>query len=288
MMSYAVRNTIILLVTLFLIVGLGLGYTKFYLEGKIESLEQELSTKEQDFDSKQNITNEFSELNQSYETALEVISNYDKALYPTNKPDDVFDFLNTINQDGGNQIFFDYVYSDSTPENQYGVLNSSLSGFGDYEAFISFVNKIENSQLLNKVNDVIVSPGRADEGPNGITFSLSLESYYQKTQLFDSVSSEFRIIENKDISYYNPLYPLIQNSFPANVDGLVNAEGSRIVGLTANRVFVIDQTGKVVSLKVGDLVYLGYLSSIDIVNRTATFNLNKGGIEEVVTLEVVR
>lgn len=287
-MSYAVRNTIILLVTLFLILGLGLGYTKFYLKGKIESLEQELTNKEQDFNSKQNITNEFSELNMRYETALEVIANYDKALYPSNKPDDVYDFLNTINQEEDNSVFFDYIYSDSIPENQYGVLNSSLSGFGDYKAFVTFINKIENSQLLNKVSDVIISPGRVDEGPNGINFALSLQSYYQKTQLFDTDSTEYRIIENEDISYFNPLYALIQNSFPANDEGLVNAEGSRIVGLTANRVFLINQDGKVVSLKVGDNVYLGYLSNIDIENRTATFNLNKGGIQEVVTLEVVR
>lgn len=287
-MSYAVRNTIILLVTLFIIVGLGLGYTKFYLQNRINSLEQELSTKQQDFNSKQNITNEFSELNQRYETALEVISNYDKALYVSNKPDDVFDFLNSINQDSENQIFFDYVYSDSTPQNQYGILNSSLSGYGEYSAFVGFINKIENSQLLNKVSDVIISPGRTDEGPNGINFSLTLQSYYQKTQLLDSVSTEYRIIERDNISYYNPLYPLIQNSLPANDGGLLSAEGSRIVGLTANRVFLISQEGKVVSLKVGDKVYLGYLSKIDIENKTATFNLNKGGIQEVVTLEVVR
>lgn len=287
-MSYALRNTIILLVTLSLIVGLGLGYTKFFLEGNIDSLDQELTRKQQDYNSKQNINNEFTELNERYETALGVIANYNKTLYTSNKPDDVYDFINTVNEDGGNQLFFDYVYSDSTPDNQYGVLNSTLSGYGDYSSFVSFINKLENSQLLNKVSNVIISPGRTDEGPNGINFSLSLQSYYQKTQLLDSVSTEFRIIEKENVSNYNPLYPLIQNSLPANDEGLLSAEGSRIVGLTANRVFMISQEGKVVSLKVGDKVYLGYLSSIDVKNKTATFNLNKGGIQEVVTLEVVR
>jgi len=287
-MSYALRNTIILLVTLSLIVGLGLGYTKFFLEGKIDSLGQELTRKQQDYNSKQNINNEFTELNERYETALGVIANYNKTLYTSNKPDDVYDFINTVNEDGGNQLFFDYVYSDSTPDNQYGVLNSSLSGYGDYSSFVSFINKLENSQLLNKVSNVIISPGRTDEGPNGINFSLSLQSYYQKTQLLDSVSSEYRIIEKENVSTYNPLSPLIQNSLPANDEGLLSAEGSRIVGLTANRVFMISQEGKVVSLKVGDKVYLGYLSSIDVKNKTASFNLNKGGIQEVVTLEVVR
>lgn len=287
-MSYGLRNTIILLVTLSLILGLGFGYSKFYLDARIESLQEELTLKQQDFNSKQNINNQFSELNDRYESALSVIQNYDKTLFTTNKPDDVYDFINMINQDGGNKIYFDFVFSDSVPQNQYGILESSLSGYGDYSDFVSFVNKIENSRLLNKVSEVIISPGRNDEGPNSINFSLMLESYYQKTSLFDSSMTQFRIVENKNVSNHNPLLPLIQRSLPANTDNLLNIEASRIVGLTSNRIFVIDQSGKVVSLKVGDKVYLGYLSKINLENKTATFSLNKGGIQEVVTLEVVR
>ena len=58
--------------------------------------------------------------------------------------------------------------------------------------------------------------------------------------------------------------------------------------MTDNRVFVRDQTGRILSLKEGDRVYLGSLVSIDLQNKKATFNLDIGGIEEVVTLEVVR
>ncbi|MBO6524406.1 MAG: hypothetical protein JJ971_11305 [Balneolaceae bacterium] len=286
-MSYAVRNTIILLVTLFLIAGSGLGYTKFYLEGEITSLQEEVNRKQQDLNSKQNINNEFTELNERYQTALQVIENYDKALYLSNKPDDVYDFLNTINEDGGNQIFFDFIYSDSIPDNQYGIINSSISGFGEYDALMSFINKIENSQLLNKINDVTISPGRQDDGENSVTFSFGMESYYEKTQLFDSTSLGVRIVENQNLSSFNPLYPLIQSSLPPNEEGLVSVQSARIVGITANRVF-LSQGGRVVSLKVGDRVYLGYLSSIDLENKTATFELNLGGIQEVITLEVVR
>ena len=287
-MSYAVRNTIILLGTLFLIIGLGLGYNKLFQESQIENLREELTRKQQDLNSRQNINNEFSELNDRYQSALRIISNYDKALYTSNKPDDVYDFLNEINKDGGNRIFFDFVYSDTVPDNQYGVIRSNLSGYSDYDALVSFINKIENSQLLNKVSNVTISPGRPDDGPNAINFAFNLESYYQKTQLFDSVSTEYRIVENPEVSSYNPFYALIQNSVPPNSEGLLNTESSRIVGVTANRVFLISQDGKVISLRVGDRVYLGYLSAIDLNTKTATFNLNKGGIEQVVTLEVVR
>lgn len=286
-MSYAVRNTIILLVTLFLIIGAGLGYAKFYQEGKITALQEEFNRKQQDLNSKQNINNDFAELNERYQTALRIINNYDKSLFQSNQPDDVYDFITEVNADGGNQIYFDFVYSDSTPNAQYGIINSSISGFGDYAALVSFINKIENSQLLSKINDVTISPGRSDDEDNVVNFSFVMESYYQKTQIFDSTSTGYKILENEEVSTYNPLYPLIQNSLPPNSEGLINAESSRIIGMTANRIF-LNSGGKIISLKVGDRVYLGYLSKIDFDNKTATFNLNKGGIQEVVTLEVVR
>ena len=287
-MSYAIRNTIILLATLLMIVGLGFAYFKFYVDPRIRSLTEEVATKQIDFNSKQNTSSQFPVLNERYQSALTIIANYDKALYASSKPDHVFGFLNRLNRDGGNQLSFDFVFSDTLPESDYGVIQSNLAGFGNYPALTTFVNKIENSQLLNKITAITISPGRVDDNENDVNFSITLDSYYQKTQLFDSLVVEYKIMENPDISTYNPLYPLIQNSVPPNTEGLLNAESSRIVGITANRVFLTAQDGAVVSLQVGDKVYLGYLASINIQNKTATFNLNKGGIQEVVTLEVTR
>lgn len=284
-MSYALRNTIILLVTLLIILGGGFGYYKFFLIGKLNSLEQEVQTKSKDLNSKQNINSQFEEINASYEKALQIVSNYDKALFPENKPDDVYDFLNQVNSKGGNMITFDYVFQDSVPEAEYGILTSTVTGFGEFKSFVDFVNRIENSQLLNKVTGLTISPGRQEDGLSNITFSLSLESYYQKTELFESLVVANRIEMNDQISTYNPMYPLIQPGLPPNDEGLINVEDSRIIGLTSNRVFLSTSEG-IVSLKEGDRVYLGTLESIDLRNRSATFSLNKGGLMELVTLEV--
>lgn len=286
-MSYAVRNTIILLVTLFIIIGLGAAYSQIYLKNKINDLENELSAKQSDLSSKQNINADYAELITTYEAALNVIENYDKVLYESNKPDNVFDFLNKINEFEGNKIFFDFVYSDSIPDNEYGILESSIVGFGSYGAVVDFINSIEHSQLLNKVSEVVISPPRAEDDINDVNFSFILESYYQKTAILDSVSTEFAILKDSEVSRFNPLYPLILPSIPNNTEGLVNVNSARIIGVTGSRVF-LSEGGKVISLKVGDKVYLGYLESIDIQQKKATFNLNKGGIQEVVTLEVVR
>ena len=287
-MSYAIRNTLILLVTLSLILGLGFSYSKFFLESKVEDLENSLVAKRNDLNSKEDINIQFTELNERYQAALEVISNYDKILFSSNKPDDVFDFLNRVNEEGGNQIYYDYIYTDSIPSSEYGIIESSIAGYGKYDALTDFVNRIEHSQLLNKVSNLTISPARQDDDLRTVNFSFDLESYYEKTNLFDSLGRNFSINLDEDISNYNPLYPLIQPTVQANIDGLTDVRGSRLIGMTDNRVFVRDQTGRILSLKEGDRVYLGSLVSIDLQNKKATFNLDIGGIEEVVTLEVVR
>lgn len=287
-MSYAVRNTIILLVTLALIVGLGLSYSKFYLESKIDELSAELETKQNDYNSKKNINAEYDALNERYQTALQIIENYNKVLFPSNKPDDVFDYLTRLNEMGGNNIFFDYIYSDSLPSNEYGIIRSSLTGYGEYKALIEFINRIENSQLLNKVQNLNISPARQEDNWNMVNFSFQMESYYERTPLFESSNTEFNVILDENISTYNPLYPLIQERAEPNIHNLPDVRSARLIGMTKNRVFLRISDGKIISLKPGDKVYLGYLEEVDLESKTATFNLNNGGIQEVVTLEVVR
>lgn len=286
-MSYAIRNTLILLVTLLTIVGAGFSYSKFFLESRVERLGENLVSKQNELNSRQDINTQFTELNTRYEAALEVISNYDKILFSSNKPDDVFDFLNRVNQEGGFEIYFDFIYTDSIPNNEYGIIQSSLAGYGNYQSLTDFINRIEHSQLLNKVSGLTISPARQDNDLRVVNFAFDLESYYEKTNIFDStLTSGIKLDEN--ISTYNPIYPLIQTSIEPNVDGLTDVRSSRLIGITENRVFVRNQSGRIVSLKEGDPVYLGRLVFIDLENKTATFNLDIGGIQEVITLEVIR
>jgi hypothetical protein len=219
-------------------VGLGFSYSKFFLESKIEELESSLATKQTDLNSKQDINAQFTELNDRYEAALVVMGNYDKILFPSNKPDDVFNFVNSVNAAGGYEINFDFIYSDSIPNNEYGIIQSAIAGFGDYQALTDFVNRIEHSQLLNKVNNLTISPARQEDDLAMVNFSFDLESYYEKVSLFDSVSTDFTIILDENISTYNPIYPLIQPTIASNVEGLTDVRSSRLIGMTSGRVFL--------------------------------------------------
>lgn len=291
-MSYGVRNTIILLVALLLFGGGAFAYIQFVQVPEIERLETSMQEKQQDYNNKKAISDAFPQLNENYQNALSIIENYDKSLYKTPNPDDVFDYLNYISNSSENlKVYFDFNFVDSTAQDQYGIIRSNLNGYGNFVNVVNFINTIENSQLLNKVTGLsLVPPGGNNEGQEitDITFNFTLESYYERIPIQENITRTNVLTRNQQVSTFNPFYPLIQPTVPPNTDNLINVEQSRIIGMTASRIFIVDQGGNVQSLTVGDDVYLGSLQRIDINNKSATFNLNKGGITELVTLEIER
>jgi hypothetical protein len=251
-------------------------------------LQESIEEKQRDYNTKRAISDGFSDLNETYLQALEIIENADKDLFKEPDPEDVFDYLNFIsNSSTSSKIYFDYVFVDSTTQDQYGIMASTINGYGSYQNTINFINKLENSQLLNKVTRISLSPpNNRGEDYEEITFSINLDSYYERIPLREGASDSTDLTLNEEISTFNPFYPLIRTTIPPNEDNLVNIEQSRLIGITGKRVFLVDQNGNIISLRKGDKVYLGTLSSIDFSNEMATFNLNKGGITESVTLEI--
>lgn len=286
-MSYALRNTLILTVTLLLIAGSAFAYIKFVQQSEIEELSKELESLNTDYTAKAQIRDEYPPLLSRYNKAKEIVLNYDKQLYLDNNPDDVYDYLSEIN-DENLELYYDFAFQDSVIEDKYGILNSRINGAALYSDFVTFINKIENSALLNKVSQVTIRPTRDSDSDDYIDFSLQLNSYYQKEDLQTQKDIGERFRFDPTISVFNPLKPLILKDVPSNIDELINVNSSRIIGLTSRRVFLIDQTGKTQILKPGDKVYLGYLQEINIKDREVIFNLDKGGIKELFTLEVER
>lgn len=286
-MSYALRNSLILLVTLLLIAGAAFSYIKFVQKAEINDLTTELESLNRDYSTKTEIRDQYPPLLERYNKARDIVQNFDKKLYSSNNPDDVYDYLSEIN-DENLELFYDFTYQDSTSNNQYGILRSRIVGTGIYSDFVTFINKIENSLYLNKIENVNITPGVGEATQDYVNFNMTLNSYYQKIafETAEDIQQKFRI--DSTISVFNPLKPLVLSAVPANTDNLTNIEQSRLIGLTSTRIFIIDQNGETQILKPGDKVYLGYLREIDSESKEVIFNLDKGGIQEIFTLKVER
>ncbi|HCI72230.1 MAG TPA: hypothetical protein DHV30_17180, partial [Balneola sp.] len=96
-MSYAIRNSLILLVTLLIIAGAAFSYINFVQKSEIQQLTSELEALNRDFNTKTNIRDQYQPLLERFNKAKEIVQNYDKKLYSNNNPDDVYDYLSEIN-----------------------------------------------------------------------------------------------------------------------------------------------------------------------------------------------
>lgn len=278
--SYAIRNSLVLFLVLILFAGSGWAYIIYYQEPEIEKLTANLAEKKDELAKKTKIAARFDVILKSYNEANRYFENYDKALYQSSNEDHVFDFLTTINR-GVAFNNFNFTFVDSTVHEKYGLMSMEITGTGYYRNVVNFVRAIELGEPLNKVRNVSITPIYQDSSYNYVQYNFDLTSYYDRTKILEprNLGVGFDAYASVD----NPFYPLIHNIEP-NISNEVNVSQSSLIALSSGAVFLVDQNGKMRQLQIGDKVYLGYLSDINLQNRTATFTLNKGGIIERVTI----
>lgn len=272
------------MVALLLIGASGYLFIRFYQQPKIEQLEEEVSTLQTDYDRKKAIADQLPELEVKFEESKLFIENFDKTLFRSENPDRIYRYLSLLSDTA--PIEFDYVFSDSTSNDRYGIVISQLSGRGPYTSVLNFLTRIENSEPVQKIEELVVSPVNEAEEYSYVTFTMRLSSYYDRLNYFD-VSGTPGISGQIALASFNPFYPLIRNVEP-NTENRINVEQSQLVGIGNGRVYLLDQNGSLQTLREGDRVYLGLLETININQGIANFRLNKGGIIESVSLEVER
>jgi len=281
-MSYALRNSLILLVVLVLFMAGGWGYISYFQVPEIEELEEEKAELTTELQQKQQVANQYNTVLEQFENAKFYINNFDKVLYESSNEDRVFEYLNQLNQ-GSSFTDFSFAFSDSVSQGQYGIITMNISGTGYYRALVNFVRQLEFSQPLNKVSGLNITPLDNVEDYGKVDYNYTIQSYYDRQKILEA--QPFEISENIYASLANPFFPLIRDIKP-NTDNLTNVEESRILALSTEKVFLLDQQGMMKELEIGDKVYLGELKSINLNEGLAKFELNKGGIIELVTLEV--
>jgi Tfp pilus assembly protein PilO len=281
-MSYGIRNTIILLTVLIIFVGSGWGYIYFVQQPKIEELEGEVEEKQTELQNKQEIADRYSTVLNQFEEASAYLENFDKSLYLSSDEDRVFHFLNSINN-GSAYTDFTFSFSDSTEMERHGVMSMQVTGEGYYRNVVNFIRRIELSAPINKIEGIRINPINELESYGRVNFTFTLNSLYDRQAGFDNTS----LAVTDDIlgSVYNPFFPLIR-SVENNTENLVDVESSSLIAVSGNRAFILDQSGMLQKLSEGDEVYLGELRSINVDRGSASFELNKGGLIEQVTLQV--
>ncbi|HEY9165371.1 MAG TPA: hypothetical protein VIS48_04335 [Candidatus Kryptonia bacterium] len=290
-MTYALRNTVVLAAFLAVIFGVGFYLTKVVQPGEQDKLQREIYSLDQTIAQRPGVEEE---LTSSQQKLAEMKAKYSRRfkVIPTNDTTAVtYAYLNRI-MDASGFVKFDMLYQGNKSLHDYGYNVYNLKGETSYDNLFKFVWYLEHARLLYKVGELSLTGHEVreetQEKPTTIVpFTMELHAFYAS---LSGVSSEQR---GEDQTLYRPvsvglnfLKPMISSEPPPNLRGLVDVERSDLRAVMADKIFIVDEKGKGHILRVGDEVYLGYLTRIDPNKNQAEFTLNKGGIIDRVALNV--
>lgn len=290
-MSYALRNTIVLAAFLAIIFSVGFYLTKIVQPDQKKKLQVEVVKLDKTIAQRPAVE---AELKSSQEKLAEMKERYTKRFKVIPSMDTTaltYAYLNRVMMASG-LVKFDLVYQGARTLKQWGYNTYNLKGETSYGTLFKFIWYLEHARLLYKIGDLTVTGHEVKDQDSGLTqtvvpFTMDLMAYYSSVAGVSSGQT------GSDPTFYrsvNPglnfLRPLISTEPPPNLEGLVDVERSDLKAVMSDKIFIVDQNGMGHILKVGDRVYLGYLTKIDPTKNEAEFTLNKGGIIDRVDLKV--
>lgn len=282
-MKYGLRNTLILILTLLLMAGGGYYFIQHTFNEVIEETEIAREELTRELQEVQQSARMFATAQANYNDALYTRLNHPKELFRSHSSSNLYNYLQELNRD----ISFtqlNYTLSDSTLQNDHGVINVNIQGEGRYENLVNFLYRIEFSRPLIQVRTVQLDNITDIEKLDRVNFQVAIGAYYRRGE-WTNYRAELEPSGPLGQILHNPYYPLI-HEVPPNTENLPNVDSSRLVVLTGTRAHIVDQTGALKRLDIGDRVYLGRLSSINMSRGEAVFEMNRGGIRDRVVLSL--
>ena len=132
--------------------------------------------------------------------------------------------------------------------------------------------------MLYVIESIKINEETKDDISSGnVSFVIVLNAYFEETAT-EIGDIPFRKLKYKNVKY-DPFYsrihaPVLDDEEQEFLD--LNSSG--MIGLTPNKVFIKDRTGRIHILEIGDKVAYGTLESINWRKQYATFQLNEIGI----------
>lgn len=282
-MSYALRNTLILLATLLLLGVGGWIFLRFSFAQEILEQESLINQKENEVSRLSATADNFTQVQEMNIAIRFELENHNKELLPSSNVATVYEFLDRVNR-GSAYTTMNFAFRDSVRNNDHGMLQVRLDGDGTYRALFNFLTILEQSKPIVRVTDIRLAPeGSNRESLNRVRYEMNVDFYYARggTQ----TDPEMLVRTSVPRRLYNPFYALV-HEVPPNEDNLPDIERSRLVGLVRSGAYIIDQANELRFIPVDGPVYLGSMLRVNMNEQTAEFRLNRGGIRDLVVLRI--
>jgi hypothetical protein len=288
-MSYAIRNSLILVGLLLFVVIFSLMST-YYSSKSMSKIKVNLDENQQQLEFLKTANPDMQDQQIFAESLSELemrVKNESKLLAKDNNPTLTYSYLLDICENYSPNLKFDFKFInngqiDTSFYNEY-----SLLGVGPIKDLYSFIYQLENQFMLYVVESLKITGLEVNSAePAGyVYFTLVIRAYYEDTML-DVEDIPFRYLKYRTLSN-NPFVPGIHSPIPNDFEmTFVNIYDCDLIGLTLDKAFLLDRNGKIHVLKPGDKVGYGYLDQIDWEKQTAIFILDEIGVSKQKTMSL--
>jgi len=182
--------------------------------------------------------------------------------------------------------FFDFKYKINSTIDKEEIIeaNYELTGVGSFSKFIGFINYLEYSPPLFFVDKLTFNQSK-DELSGDIR--LNFKGLFSKNSPKGIENSIFTVKTHiAKLSSYNLFSPLILWGLPPNENNLADVRYNKLLALTENTAYFKTVNGEIVSVNIGDEVYLGKLAAITTKRGEAVFFMDFGGIFKKLTRSI--
>ena len=287
-MSYAIRNTLVLFVVLLIFLGAGWGWLKFSYGDTLAKLESELETKEARLSQLETVLADYDYMQDKLTSTLQRWEFYPKSLLGESSIQETYRYLESI---AGRRASFDYEFKLSKIVNEGEIVyaNYQLKGQGQYGNIYRFIQYIEKSKPLYKIESLDLSRpsgSRSLQGEVDITIKFKGIFASENNTKLTREGDQFELASVQYSSSYDPFKPFILNILPPNTGNLLEIERAKVIAIMKGVAYIQGRSGEMKTMRVGDRVYLGVLEKIDLRKREVVFTMNRGGIFEKETLRL--
>ena len=287
-MSYAIRNTLVLIIVLLVLLGSGWGWLKFQYGNALSLLETELKIKEARLTQLETVFADYDYMQDMLTSTLRRWEYYPKILLRESSIHETFRYLESIESQ---KAAFEYEFKLSNIDNEGDIIYADyqLDGQGRYNNVFRFIQYMEKSRPMYKIESLELSQITGSRTSRGeINVILKFKGIFASKDKIGLTKEgdQFKLANVRYSSGYDPFKPFILNILPPNTGNLLEINRAKVIAIMKGVVYIQGRSGDMRTLRVGDRVYLGILEKIDLRKREVVFTMNRGGIFDKVTMRL--
>ena len=288
-MSYKIRNSIALGVLLLLVLGIG-GYISFiYQPGKINKYKKEAKEIESQLKNNTLQTGAITGAQEKLHETVHRWNNRTKEIGESDISSRTYGYLSDIIDESG-QLRLNMTFSGTKSSGKFGYNTYKLTGTAEFPNIFRFIWLLENGRRLYKISNITIQAEEqtksTDELPTiNLRYDMELDAYFTSESSLGKPVMKPDSIPQPITS--NPFLPDILKLTPQNLHNLLDVSTINVKAVAPGKALVMDPLGRLITLQVGDEVYLGKMTATRPQEGLVEFTLNNGGIIQTVNKQIV-